>query len=124
MRSLQLLVLAAAMAVASAQYQTGILYWCNYREPLAALAGSPRSLVSGSSFALACSVTSTPTPAGPLTYSNGTAYPGNNASAASATYDVHPTGCFVSSGNVLVCDFLGGGRDISIGRWRRVCLSI
>jgi hypothetical protein len=119
MRSVQLLVLAAAMAVASAQIQTGILYWCNYREP--ALGGSPRSAVAGGLSSLACQVGPVGPVGGPFTYSNGTAYPGNNGTP-NALYDINPTGCFVSAGNCSgEIAARGGGREIPIERCRLGC---
>jgi hypothetical protein len=103
--TLQLLVLAAALALAAAQsQQTGIFYWCSRSEDSPSLArprarfdlrtGVPSRVNYACHYnALASGGVSTL----PIVFTNGTTYPGSLTNDGSNTqFDIYPTGCFVS----------------------------
>lgn len=91
--SLKLLVLAAAVAAASAQtvYQTGILYWCGMNE-FGANGASPRA-VKTPNINRVCNTNGVAGTQNAFTLTNGSAYP----TGPEFTLDLPAaTGCFVS----------------------------
>ncbi|KAG1665341.1 hypothetical protein FOA52_011755 [Chlamydomonas sp. UWO 241] len=126
-RSVALLVLAGAIAAASAQTSTGILYWCSMGEmgtnmpnTLSTLgAPTPRSTWGtfvpspSTRYNSACHVGgSTSVNNIPRTFSNGTAYP--SAVPGFSVFDIAPTGCITADNwgaDPNQCYYPGFGRD-------------